>query len=132
MVARLAEEIYARAILLKKYNSKNLLFKKNRLALEEELHKIQNLTDDLLSKLDGNQNYSDKYKEFATFMINQLTECILLLDSKEKNYRKAVSRRIWGFHNLPRAFLSSKHTMKIPPEDAKECYETSLEFSINS
>lgn len=129
MVAKLAEEIYARAILLKKYNSKNLLLKKNRLALEEELHKIQELTDDMLCKVNESKNYSSKYMDLASFMINQLSECILLLTEKEKNYRKAVSRRIWGFHNLPKAFLSSKHIGKIPPEDARECYETYLELN---
>lgn len=130
MISKLAEEIYARAILLKKYNRRNLLFKKNRLALEEELHKMQDLTDDMLSELNESKNYSSKYKDLASFMINNLSECLLLLTSKEKDYRKTVSRHIWGFHNLPRAFLSAKHSMRIPPEEAMECYETYLELNL--
>ncbi len=130
MISKLAEEIYARAILLKKYNRKNLLLKKKRLDLEEELHKIQELTDDMLSELNESKNYSSEYKDLASFMINDISECLLLLTSKEKSYRKTVSRHIWGFHNLPRAFLSAKHSMRIPPEEAKECYETYLELNL--
>ena len=43
MIANLAEELYVNSIQLKKYDSRKLLFNKNRLALEKELYQIQYL-----------------------------------------------------------------------------------------
>ena len=123
MISNLAEEIYANSIQLKKYDSRKLLFKKNRLALEKELYQIQTQINELISLLKDNPNYSVKYIELATFMSNQTTECISFLTAKGKAYRQTVSRYVWEFHNLPRAFLSSGNSMRISPDDALKYYK---------
>ena len=123
MIANLAEEIYANSIQLKKYDSRKLLFNKNRLALEKELYQIQSQVNEIIILLKDNPNYSVEHIKLATFMSNQITECILLLTTKGKTYRKTVSRYVWGFHNLPRAFLSSSNSMCISPDDALEYYK---------
>ena len=122
MISKLAEEIYVKSIQLKKYNSRSLLFKKNRLTLEKELCELQEKVGAILNSLYGNTDYSVEYYDFALFMNKTLTECILLLTSKSKNYRNTVTRYIWGFHNLPRAFLPMEDSMKITPEEAMAYY----------
>ena len=128
MVANLAEEIYANSIRLKKYDSKKLLFGKNRIALEKELYQIQAQVNELITILEDNPNYSVDYIKLATFMSNQITECILFLTTKGKAYRQTVSRYVWGFHNLPRAFLSLNNSMRISPNDALEYYKPYLKL----
>ena len=128
MIANLAEELYTNSIQLKKYDSKKLLFKKNRLALEKELYQIQTQINELIFLLNDNPNYSGQYTELATFMSNQITECISFLNSKGKAYRQTVSRYVWGFHNLPRAFLSLSNPMRISPDDALEYYKPYLKL----
>lgn len=51
MISKLAEEIYVKSIQLKKYNSRSLLFKKNRLALEKELRELQEKIEAILNSL---------------------------------------------------------------------------------
>ena len=128
MIANLAEEIYANSIQLKKYDSRKLLFNKNRLALEKELYQIQSQVNKIIILLKDNPNYPVEHIKLATFMSNQITECILFLTTKGKTYRKTVSRYVWGFHNLPRAFLSSSNSMRISPDDALEYYKTYLKI----
>ncbi len=128
MIANLAEELYTNSIQLKKYNSRKLLFKKNRLVLEKELYQIHSQVNEIIILLKDNPNYSVEHIKLATFMSNQITECILFLTTKGKTYRKTVSRYVWGFHNLPRAFLSSSNSMCISPDDALEYYKTHLKL----
>ena len=128
MVANLAEELYANSIQLKKYDSRKLLFNKNRLALEKELHQIQSQVNEIIILLKDNPDYSVEYIKLATFMSDQITECILFLTTKGKAYRKTVSRYVWGFHNLPRAFLSSNNSMRISLDDALEYYKPYLKM----
>lgn len=128
MISKLAEEIYAKSIQLKKYNSRNLFFKKNRLALEKELYIIQEKSNVILHELYGNTDYSFEHYELALYMNKQLCECILFLTSKGKNYRNTVSRCIWGFHNLPRALLSAESSMKIMPNEAMAYYKNYLKL----
>ena len=128
MVANLAEELYANSIQLKKYDSRKLLFSKNRLALEKELYQIQSQVNEIIILLKDNPNYSVEHIKLATFMSNQITECILFLTTKGKTYRKTVSRYVWGFHNLPQAFLSPSNSMYISPDDALEYYKTYLKM----
>ncbi len=128
MVANLAEELYANSIQLKKYDSRKLLFSKNRLALKKELYQIQSQVNQLIALLKDNPNYSVDYIKLATFMSNQITECILFLTTKGKAYRKTVSRYVWGFHNLLRAFLSSNNSMRISPDTALEYYKPYLKL----
>ena len=128
MIANLAEEIYANSIQLKKYDSRKLLFKKNRLVLEKELYQIQSQVNEIIILLKDNPNYSVEYIKLATFMSDQITECILFLTTKGRAYRETVSRYVWGFHNLPRAFLSSSNSMCISPDDALEYYKPYLKM----
>lgn len=126
MVSNLAEKLYANSIQLKKYDSRKLLFSKNRISLEKELYQIQTQVNELIALLKDNPNYSVDYIKLAAFMSNQITECILFLTTKGKANRKTVSRYVWGFHNLPRAFLSSSNSMCISPDDALEYYKPYL------
>ena len=128
MIADLAEELYSISIQLKKYDGRKLLFNKNRLALEKVLYQIQSQVNEIIILLKDNPNYSVEYIKLATFMSNQITECILFLTTKGKAYRKTVSRYVWGFHNLPRAFLSSSNSMRISPDDALEYYKPYLKM----
>ena len=128
MITKLAEELYIHSIQLKKYNSKRLLFRKNRLTLEKELYKIQTQVNEIICLLKNNPNYSIEYIELATFMSNQITECILFLTTKGKNYRNTVSRYFRGFHNFPRAFLSLNNSMCISPVEAMEYYKPYLKL----
>lgn len=134
MVANLAEELYVNSIQLKKYDSRKLLFNKNRLALEKELYQIQSQVNEIIILLKDNPNYSIEHIKLATYMSNQITECILFLTTKGKAYRKTVNRYVWGFHNLPRAFLSSNSSMHISPDDALEYYKPylKLDWEFNS
>ena len=128
MVANLAEELYANSIQLKKYDSRKLIFSKNRMALEKELYQIQSQVNEIIILLKDNPNYSVDFIKLATFMSNQITECILFLTTKGKAYRKTVSRYVWGFHNLSRAFLSSNNSMCISPDTALEYYKPYLKL----
>ena len=128
MVPNLAEELYANSIQLKKYDSRKLLFNKNRLALEKELYQIQSQVNEIIILLKDNPNYSVEHIKLATFMSNQITECIMFLTARGKAYRKTVSRYVWGFHNLPRAFLSSNNSMRISHDDALEYYKPYLKM----
>ena len=128
MITKLAEELYAHSIQLKKHNSKGLLFRKNRLALRKELCKIQSQVYDIVYLMKDNPDYSIEYTELTVFMSNQIIECLEYLKTKSKNYRNTVIRYIWGFHNLPRAFLSSDNSMYISPAEAIEYYVSYLKF----
>lgn len=128
MIANFAEEIYTLSIQLKKYDNKKLMLRKNRLTLEKELYKIQAQVNKIICLLNNNQNYSIEYMKLATFMSNQITECILLLTTKSKNYKNTVSRYVWGYHNLPRAFLSLNNPMRISPTEAMEYYKPYLKL----
>ena len=120
MISQLSEELYNKSIQLKKYNSKNLLFKKNRLSLEKQIYELKDITEKIVFALRNDFNYSNNYFELALFMSNTLSECIVFLNSKGKGSREAVQRYVWGFHNLPRAFFSLNNCMRISPEKAVE------------
>ena len=128
MVANLAEELYTNSIQLKKYDSRKLLFKKNRLVLEKELYQIQSQVNEIIILIKDNPDYSVEYIKLATFMSDQITEYILFLTTKGRAYRETVSRYIWGFHNLPRAFLSLNNSLRISSDDALKYYKSYLKM----
>lgn len=128
MIPNLAEELYTNSIQLKKYDSRKLLFKKNRLVLEKELYQIQSQVNEITILIKDNPDYSVEYIKLATFMSDQITECILFLTTKGRAYRETVSRYIWGFHNLPRAFLSLNNSMRISSDDALKYYKSYLKM----
>ena len=82
MIANLAEELYTNSIQLKKYDSRKFLFSKNRLALEKELYQIQSQVNEIIILIKDNPHYSVEYIKLATFMSDQITECILFLTTK--------------------------------------------------
>lgn len=123
MISKLAQDIYEKSIRLKKYDERNLLFKRNRTTLLNELYELQDMTDILLSSLHNSSGFSNNYLELAIFMKTSLSECVDFLISKGKNYRGTVKRYIWEFHNLPRAFLPIDNKMKISPNEAMEYFK---------
>ena len=128
MVSQLAEEIYGKSIQLKKYTSKMLLLKKNRLALESEIAELQSTAHKLILELRDNRIYSNDYFELALFMSKTLAECFVYSTLKGKSNRETVKKYIWGFHNLPRAFFSLENPMKISPDQAMEYYKPYLKL----
>ena len=128
MISKLADEIYSKSIHFKKYDERNLLSKKNRMLLEKEIFETEELIGTLILQLRDNPNYSKDYFELSLFMYKTLAECNVFLTTKTKNYRETVKRYIWGFHNLPRAFLSLENTMKISPNEAMEYYKPYLKM----
>ena len=85
MVSNLAEELYANSIQLKKYDSRKLLFNKNRISLEKELYQIQTQVNELIALLKVNQNYSVDYIKLATFMSNQINRMYFVFNHKRKS-----------------------------------------------
>ena len=104
------------------------MFKKNRVLLEKEIYEADKLIESLIFHLHDNPDYSIEYYEMASFMHKTLAECRVYLTGKSKNYRGTVQRYIWGFHNLPRAFLSIDNPMKISPEQANEYFKPYLKM----
>ena len=124
MIFKLAEEMYIRSVQLKKYRTKNLLFNSQRIGLENEIKHLTEQLDTISCLVKENHLYPLENLELLLFMEEQLRYYTACLSSKPKNYRKVLCRRIWGFHNLPRAFLSEDNPMKITPYDAKKYYES--------
>ena len=85
MVSNLAEELYANSIQLKKYDSRKLLFNKNRISLEKELYQIQTQVNELIALLKVNQNYSVDYIKLATFMSTQINRMYFVFNHKRKS-----------------------------------------------
>lgn len=126
MISKLAEDIYAKAIQLKKYNSRNLFFSKNRSDLQNELQQIQESVNIIHYQLQSDATYSAQYYELATLMQNELIEYQSLLITKPKNYRTILSRRVWGFHNLTRAFLPPNNLAGLTAGEAITYYSSYL------
>lgn len=120
MITKLAEEAYARSIQLKKYNSRNLLFKKNQAALLEELYEIQERTDKIRSILYDDDDCIMEYFDLSLFMNRKLSEILITLTLKNKHYRHEIANFVLGFHNLHRAFLSDENPMKTTIDEALE------------
>lgn len=128
MVSELADEIYSKSIHFKKYNKTNLMFKKNRVLLEKEIRETEKLIDSLIFQLKDSPEYSSEYYEMALYMHKALEECLAFLTGKSKNYRGTVERYVWGFHNLPRAFLSIDNSMNVSLEQANEYFKSYLKM----
>ena len=126
VIAKIAEEMYNNSIQLKKYNCNKLLFKNNRISLEKELYEMQPQINEIICLLKNNPDYSNEHIKLAMFMSNQITESISLLNTKEKNYRNTVKKYVYGFHNLPRAFLPLSNSMCISPDEAIKYYKSYL------
>ncbi len=121
-VPDIAHSLYSEAILLKKYDTRSLLWRQNRAELT---NKLRGMREDVctLQILLGNDNaYAEKYIELSGYMLSVIDYCLLALTEKEKNYRESVSCRIWGFHNLPRAYLSVENPAHISAEQAREYF----------
>ena len=123
MISKFAEELYDRAVELKKFDSRKLCIRKNRLMLKDELTEMQKAAGEILSALCDNTDYSDEYRKLALFMNESLAECMILLTCRKKKYREKNAWRIWGFHNLPRAFFPADNPMKTTPAEAMKYYK---------
>ena len=116
MNAGIANNIYVKSNLLKKYAPGDLLWKSKRSALTKEVDEIFKLCCELLKELQGDDEYSDDYIKLITMMLDSLFQCVVLLAVKGKNYRLKVWGYVHGFHNLSRAFLDEGNTEKISVE----------------
>ena len=74
----------------------------------------------LLKETDKNSNYSEMHKELLVEMSGILSLCIAELTKKQRGKYETIRRYIWGFHNFPRAFISSSDNFYIPPSDARK------------
>ena len=110
----------------------NLSFNLNKYCLIQNIGNMSKIGQEYFLNRDGsipaNDDANPKYAEIGRRLMQSGTgtECILFLTTKGKANRKTVSRYVWGFHNLPRAFLSSSNSMCISPDDALEYYKPYL------
>ncbi len=118
----IADSLYSEAILLKKYNARSLLWRKNRAELGNKLREMREnvLALQILQRSDN--TYAEEYIDLAEYMLTVIDECMLSLNEKGKNYRESVECRIWGFHNLPRAFMRVENPAHISAEQAREYF----------
>lgn len=93
----------------------------------EELNAIQRKVESLLLIASEDSAFSDAHRKVAVLMEQSLSACVSLLDRKGRHYRETICRTLWGFHNLPRAFLSGEHREKITPEDALRYFEAYMQ-----
>jgi len=94
--------------------------------LLEELNAIQRRIGMILPLVRQDSAFSDAHRKVAVLMEQSLSACVSLLDRKGRHYRETVCRTLWGFHNLPRAFLSDEHSEKITSEDALRYFRAYL------
>lgn len=126
-IFEISDSLYTEALLLKKYNYKNLLLKKNRKELYNRLSKMRAAARELQGLILSEHRYSEKYIELSAYMIMVLDDCMVSLFRKERNYRRTVSRYVWGFHNLTRAFLDADNSSRISAEDAYNYFNSYIE-----
>lgn len=124
--AALVNNIYKKAIFLKRYTPGDLISESKRSELTNELNVTFKLCCELLKDLRGDDIYQGDYINLLMTMLDSLFECVALLAVKGKSYRTKVWRRVHGLHNLPRAFLDDGNADKISVETAIEYYEQYL------
>ncbi|MBO4769361.1 MAG: hypothetical protein J5563_01095 [Clostridia bacterium] len=128
MVSQLAEELYDKSLSLEKYSTFDLMLKRKRVVLLNELQTVQQLICSILNELKTDLSYSSEYYELALFMCRNLFECVCFLASKTKNCRQTVWRYIHGFHNLPRAFLPLENKARLSVAEAMDYYKPYLKL----
>ena len=126
VISKLAENIYAKSILLKNFNTRTLLFKRNRSALTTRLCEIRELAESLSVYVQNSADHSAEYHKLALFMNQTLCDCIEWSAAKGKIDRNTLCRYLRGFHNLPRAFLSVENAMQISPDKAMDYFQSHL------
>ncbi len=119
MLTELAEKMYTDAIRLKRYNSNKIQWFWHRAALKKDLRRMTAQVEELMDQLRQAKTHSAKYEELALYMSEILDQCIRKLDSGDRTCYESVRRMVWGFHNLPRAFLSLQNGMQISAEQAR-------------
>ncbi len=124
MVTELAEKMYTDSIRLKRYDSRKIQWFWHRAALKKDLHRMKVQVDVLIDRLRLEQTHADSYEELARYMRQILEECIRQLDSGDRSRYESVRRMVWGFHNLPRAFLSATDRMKISAKTAMDYFSS--------
>ncbi len=117
-VTIIAEELYEKGIQLKKcVGSGTALYLVRRRALLRQVDELRQLAKTLRQEL-SEDSFSGKYFEAAEYMLSALDECRELAMRHDRKSRRTVCRRLYGFHNLPRAFLSAHHPARISPDEA--------------
>jgi hypothetical protein len=124
MLTDLAEKMYTDAIRLKRYNSNKIQWFWHRAALKKDLRRMTAQVDQLIDQLRQAQTHSAEYTELALYMSEILDQCIRKLDSGDRTCYESVRRMVWGFHNLPRAFLSMQNTMRISAKTAMDYFSS--------
>ena len=122
MVPTLAEELYNKSLALKKYCTSDLLKKRKRSELLDDLQLNQQIVFKILECLKNDLSYSSEYYDLAVFMCRSLFECVCFLASKKKNNRLTIWRYIHVFHNLPRAFLPLDNRARVSVADAMDYF----------
>lgn len=120
-----AKKIYARAVALKKYDSRALRSRLQRAAAAKELVEIHRLAESLLRCLRYREERSSEHFELALLMSRSLLECAACLASANRKNRTKAEKYFFGFHNLPRAFLPEGDSARITPAEAAayfRCY----------
>ncbi len=119
MLTDLAEKMYTDSIRLKRYDIRKIQWFWHRTALKKDLRRMTAQVDQLIDQLRQAQTHSAEYAELAQYMSQILDACITQLDSGDRSRYEQVRSMVWGFHNLPCAFLSTKNPMCISAETAR-------------
>lgn len=122
-ISNLAEELYAKSLQLKKFNRKNLFWRSKRMELLQSLQELQSLVNQIQPFM-TDEHYSSEYRELISYMSAILAKCSASLSFRDKYSRATVHQNIWGFHNLPKAFLPLTHPMKTSPQKAREYFDS--------
>ena len=71
-----------------------------------------------LNEASAESNITKEYRDLLFHMNLILSSCIYEVSEAKSGCAESVRRYIFGFHNLPRAFLSLSDKMKISPVQA--------------
>lgn len=78
-------------------------------------------TDEIADQLKdaaAKSDYSQNYYDLLFNMQLCLASCIHEITERKRNCAESVRRYIFGFHNMPRAFLSLSDRMNVSPDEA--------------
>ena len=124
MLTDLAEKMYTDSIRLKRYDIRKMQWFWHRTALKKDLRRMTAQVEELIDQLRQEKTHSAKYEELALYMRQILDECLRQLTSGDRSCYECVRRMVWGFHNLPRAFLPMQNTMQISAETAMDYFSS--------
>lgn len=118
-ITDLGSQMYSKAILLKGFDRRSLMFYFKRRQLYKALEDIGNVICLMGDELRENDSYSAQYSDIVCFAKGVLSDCREALSGKSKGYREKVSRFCYGLHNLALPFLPLDDRMRVSPAVAK-------------